>query len=255
MPLRTMWIRPTSSLCGWAFSSVTRPWVAQRVWARPIVASVSATATAPSSRRSATAALRFARLPDRADGVDPPVIEQGETGGVVSAVLELLEARDQQVAAWPPAHISDDAAHGVSKGLRGRQRIRGEPEFAKPPCKGATSRRGARSITRGAQRSERWVGRSAQFGVGHGDEPAEDLFALGLVGSLDHDADQRLGARRAGRGRVRGPRAWRPRDRPPPRGRSPLRAPRGSVRRRSRAAAGASRSGGSPRAGAARAPA
>ena len=38
IPLRTMWTRSELSLCGWAFSSVTRPWVAQRVWATPVVA-------------------------------------------------------------------------------------------------------------------------------------------------------------------------------------------------------------------------
>ena len=54
---------------------------------------------------------------DRSDRIDPAVVEQGETGGVISAVFELLEAGDQQVAARPPAHISDDAAHGVSRSL------------------------------------------------------------------------------------------------------------------------------------------
>jgi hypothetical protein len=43
-----------------------------------------------------------------------PVVEQGQAGGVVSAVLELLEAGDQEIATWPLAHISDDAAHGAS---------------------------------------------------------------------------------------------------------------------------------------------
>ena len=57
------------SPCGCAFSSVTRPWVAQRVWPSPIVAGGAATATAPSvwvTGRSAsrpTAARRLARLP------------------------------------------------------------------------------------------------------------------------------------------------------------------------------------------------
>jgi hypothetical protein len=48
---------------------------------------------------------------DGTDRVDPAAIEQGEAGGVVSAVLELLEAGDEQIATRPPAHISDDAAH------------------------------------------------------------------------------------------------------------------------------------------------
>ncbi len=65
IPLRTMWTRSESSLCGWAFSSVTRPWVAQRVWATPVVAGEAATATPPpfSLSLSSTAARRLARLP------------------------------------------------------------------------------------------------------------------------------------------------------------------------------------------------
>ena len=66
MPLRTMWILSSQSPCGWAFSSVTRPWVAQRVCPRPIVAGFAATATEPASpleECSSTAARRFARLP------------------------------------------------------------------------------------------------------------------------------------------------------------------------------------------------
>ena len=42
-----MWTLSAQSPCGWAFSSVTRPWVAQRVWPSPIVAGGAATATAP----------------------------------------------------------------------------------------------------------------------------------------------------------------------------------------------------------------
>ncbi len=50
MPLRTIWMLSVQSPCGWAFSSVTRPWVAQRVWPRPIVAGGAATATPPPLR-------------------------------------------------------------------------------------------------------------------------------------------------------------------------------------------------------------
>ena len=31
-----MWTLSVVSKCGWAFSSVTRPWVAQRVWPMPV---------------------------------------------------------------------------------------------------------------------------------------------------------------------------------------------------------------------------
>ena len=36
MPFRTMWKRSEVSQCGWAFASVTRPCVAQRVWPMPV---------------------------------------------------------------------------------------------------------------------------------------------------------------------------------------------------------------------------
>ena len=66
-----MWTLSAQSPCGWAFSSVTRPWVAHRVCPSPIVASGgAATATAPwsddetgVSAASPTAARRLARLP------------------------------------------------------------------------------------------------------------------------------------------------------------------------------------------------
>ena len=52
IPLRTMWIRPAVSKWGWALSSVTRPWVAQRVWPIPIVGPASASATVLAARAS-----------------------------------------------------------------------------------------------------------------------------------------------------------------------------------------------------------
>ena len=58
-----MWTRSELSLWGWAFSSVTRPWVAQRVWATPVVAGGAATATPPAAVARSIAARRLARLP------------------------------------------------------------------------------------------------------------------------------------------------------------------------------------------------
>ena len=66
MPLTTMWTRLSSSKCGCALSSLTRPWVAQRVWPMPVVAGGAATATPPpksASTASSTAARRALRLP------------------------------------------------------------------------------------------------------------------------------------------------------------------------------------------------
>ena len=60
------------SKCGWAFSSVTRPCVAQRVWPMPVVAGGAATATPPPSSlaRSSTAARSALEVADRAHGVE-----------------------------------------------------------------------------------------------------------------------------------------------------------------------------------------
>ncbi len=55
-----MWTLPVLSSCGWAFSSVTRPWVAQRVWAMPVSAGIRL--PLPFDATS-TAARRLARLP------------------------------------------------------------------------------------------------------------------------------------------------------------------------------------------------
>jgi hypothetical protein len=76
----------------------------------PIVAPLRRPRRAASSARSATAAGRLARLPTaRTESIRPS--SSRETRRVVAAVLELLEARDQEIATRPPAHISDDAAH------------------------------------------------------------------------------------------------------------------------------------------------
>ena len=110
-------MRSAQSPCGWAFSSVTRPWVAQRVWATPIVAGGAATATAHRRRRPRRRAVEADRgaqvgeVADRAHAVDLAVLEHRDAGRVIAAVLELLEPGDQQVAAGAPADVSDDSAH------------------------------------------------------------------------------------------------------------------------------------------------
>ena len=57
MPLWTTTIRPVQSRCGWAFSSVGRPCVAQRVWPMPYSPS-SGLPAITSSRRASLPALR-----------------------------------------------------------------------------------------------------------------------------------------------------------------------------------------------------
>ncbi len=123
---------------------------------------------------------------DRADGLDVPVIEQGDAGGVVAAVLELLEARDQQVATRPLAHVSDDAAHRRNTSSWGRSI--------------AADRRGpgTRRLETAARRSAAGASSEAQpsAALGGRDQPPEHRLALRLVRPLDHHPDQRLGAGR-----------------------------------------------------------
>ena len=104
-------MRSVQSLCGWAFSSVTRPWVAQRVWATPVVAGGAATATPPPLVVLGDRRAQVGEVADRAHAVDPAVLDHRDPGRVIAAVLELLEAGDQQVAAGAPADVSDDSAH------------------------------------------------------------------------------------------------------------------------------------------------
>src|ERR1700750_2811858 len=106
MPLTTTWTRSVVSKCGWAFSSVTRPCVAQRVWPMPVVAGDAATATPPrpaSSSTLATGARRRAEVPGGADRAQLPVGLHGDSCGVLSAVLELLQPREKNVLHRPIA--------------------------------------------------------------------------------------------------------------------------------------------------------
>ncbi len=78
IPLTTTWTRSCVSVCGWALASLTRPWVAQRVWPIPVVAAREATATPPpSSRCAATALTRFDRFPTaRTESISSPTITE-----------------------------------------------------------------------------------------------------------------------------------------------------------------------------------
>ena len=65
MPLCTTTMRPVQSRCGWAFSSVGRPCVAQRVWPMPYSPSSGLVAMTSSSRASLPALRRSSMLPSR----------------------------------------------------------------------------------------------------------------------------------------------------------------------------------------------
>ncbi|CFE89724.1 Uncharacterised protein [Mycobacterium tuberculosis] len=66
MPLWTTAILPAASRCGCALRSVGRPWVAQRVWPRPVVPDSAVDGI------SATASSRLASRPARRRTVSVP---------------------------------------------------------------------------------------------------------------------------------------------------------------------------------------
>src|SRR5207244_58831 len=51
------------------------------------------------------------KISDAADVLQPVVLEQRESGGVVTAVLQALEAAEQKLLASPLPHVADDPAH------------------------------------------------------------------------------------------------------------------------------------------------
>ena len=73
-----MCTRSVVSKCGWAFSSLTRPWVAQRVWPIPVVAVRRGGGDATGlvvATRAETASRRWSRLPTaRTESIASPAI-------------------------------------------------------------------------------------------------------------------------------------------------------------------------------------
>jgi hypothetical protein len=87
MPLWTTLIRPSSLLCGWAFSSVAGPWVAHRVCPMPILPA------------------------DPAENLGAPRAQDRDPGRVVSPVLQPGQALDQDGRGVLVADVADDSAH------------------------------------------------------------------------------------------------------------------------------------------------
>src|SRR5919201_3875899 len=58
--------------------------------------------------------LELIHVPDRADVIEPAVLEQGEAGRVVPAGFEPLEAVEERLLGGPNAYVSDDPAHASS---------------------------------------------------------------------------------------------------------------------------------------------
>ena len=110
-------MRSAVSECGWAFSSVTAPWVAQRVWPIPVVGGVSATATrAPGRRAERAGAHRLAEEGEVADGphgLDPPVVPRGRARPSRSRGTRASRAPQQQLLTGPGPDVSDDAAQSL----------------------------------------------------------------------------------------------------------------------------------------------
>ena len=111
MPLWTTTMRPVQSRCGWAFSSVGRPCVAQRVWPTPY---------RPSTGSSRIAFSRLIELPRRSPQRDALGADERHAGGVVAAVFHAPQAVEQHRDDRLRADVSDDSAHDVcSRSFRG----------------------------------------------------------------------------------------------------------------------------------------
>ena len=171
------------SKCGCAFSSLTRPCVAQRVWPMPVVAGASATrdaaAVAVARRRDGLA--QVLEVADRAHRLDLARRRSREMPGrVVAAVLELLQAgeeellrrgacrRSRRCRTWPapsgargagaaraPTRPSDGrraagpaARAAVAGGRFSRRRARSTSATRRAQTASASSSVGASTITR-----------------------------------------------------------------------------------------------------------
>ena len=96
--------------CGWAFGSVTPPWVAQRVWAMP---------TMPCEVLGlAHGAFHLGHAPDAAHAPDRPV-QHRDARRIVAAVLEALQALGEDGHDVTAGDGADDSAHGVAIPARG----------------------------------------------------------------------------------------------------------------------------------------
>ncbi len=84
IPLWMTVISPVQSWCGWALRSFGRPWVAQRVWARPMAACGRPVGDGRLEVRELAGPLLDEQV--------ARVVDEGDAGRVVAAVLEPPEA-------------------------------------------------------------------------------------------------------------------------------------------------------------------
>ena len=106
IPLWTTAILPDASRCGWALRSVGLPWVAQRVCPRPVLPSESV--GVGFGQRGLEVGQTTRAAPDRQAA---RTVEQGDAGGVVSAVLHPTQRVDDDSASVPRADVADDSTH------------------------------------------------------------------------------------------------------------------------------------------------
>ena len=103
IPLWMTVISPVQSWWGWALRSFGRPWVAQRVWARPIAAC---------GVRSAIAVVEVGELAGPLlDEQVAVLVDEGDARRVVAAVLEAPQPLDEDRARLAGSGVADDAAH------------------------------------------------------------------------------------------------------------------------------------------------
>ena len=124
MPLCTTTMSPLQSRCGWAFSSVGRPCVAQRVWPMPKDAV---------HRVHADGLFQVAQFAlGAADGQLLVVAVDRQARGIVAPVFQALQAFENNRNGAMSTDVADDSAHnfsiigGVRIGGRLRQGARAE---------------------------------------------------------------------------------------------------------------------------------
>ena len=195
---------------------VTRPWVAQRVCARPIVAGGAATATAPGRRRRRRRRARSRRAGWR--GCRPPA--PSRPGRRRAARCRPSRSRGTRASRAPRSAGRGRAACPRIRRFRTCEAIRVE---RRPGRRSGGATRAPAAIT--------------------ASQPRADLVALGLRGRLDHHPDERLGARGADQHAAAALERARSRARPPPRPRSRRSSASRSATSTFRAAAAASASG------------
>ena len=106
IPLWTTAILPAASRCGWALRSVGLPWVAHRVWPRPVLPARLAAIGLGQRRLQVGQPARAAR-----DGQAAVTVEQRDARRVVAAVLHPAQRVDDDVAGRTLPDVADDSTH------------------------------------------------------------------------------------------------------------------------------------------------